>query len=94
MTPEEGKNLRIVAEVMEEVGRCEVCGVDTREFGVRTTGPDGSLERLLCNLCAVKEAIGRFSRENVHMGRMVVDSLPVRETGARKSAGDDRRAGR
>jgi hypothetical protein len=93
MTPEEGKNLRIVAEVME-VELCEGCGVDTEGDNVRTEGPDGSLERLLCNMCAVKEAIERFSVENVQAARTVVDSLSAHEAGARKSAGDARRAGR
>lgn len=76
MTPEEGRSLRIVAEVMDEVELCEVCGVDTggHEKAVRTT-EGGSLVRVLCQLCAVKESLARIVSHDRAADLITVDSV-------------------
>ncbi len=75
MTPEEGKNLRIVAEVMDELELCEGCGVNTEGSSVKTLRADGSLVRLLCHSCSIREKLDQFAKDSVLTGRLIMDSI-------------------
>lgn len=79
MNEEEGRNLRIVAEVMTEAEICERCGEDTVGRCVKTVSATGAVKKILCHDCSDAVDMEDYERERRLTTRVVMMSILARQ---------------
>jgi len=73
---EEGKNLRIVGEVVDEVELCERCGADTLGGNVKTIDAEtGATKKILCHGCHGRISLDNFGETGYLSTSLIMASL-------------------
>ncbi len=83
MNEEEGKNLRIVAEVMTEAELCERCGEDTVGSGTKTfSAATGAILKILCHGCSDASDLEAYEKDRSLTNRVVMMAIMAKEPSA------------